>query len=66
MQRGWRCRLRLDEGEQGAVAGGAGLVIVADVAAAEKVLGATAARSAGSVVVPPAAGNGTLLVFVKA
>jgi len=22
MQRGWRCRLRLDEGEQGAVAGG--------------------------------------------
>jgi len=41
-------------------------VIVADVAAAEKTLGATGVRSAGGVVVPPAAGNGTLLAFVKA
>ena len=46
--------------------GGAGLVIVADVAAAEKALGATGVHSAGGVVVPPAAGNGTLLAFVKA
>ena len=46
--------------------GGAGLVIAADVAAAEKALGATGIRSAGGIVVPPAAGNGTLLAFVKA
>ena len=46
--------------------GGAGLVIVADVAAAEKALGATGVKSAGGVVVPPAAGNGTMLAFVKA
>lgn len=46
--------------------GGAGLVIAADLAAAEKALGATGVRSAGSVVVPPAAGNGTLLAFVTA
>ena len=46
--------------------GGAGLVIVADVAAAEKALGATGLHSAGGVVVSPAAGNGTLLAFVKA
>jgi len=46
--------------------GGAGLVIAADLAAAEKALGATGVRSAGGVVVPPAAGNGTLLAFVKA
>ena len=46
--------------------GGAGLVIVADVAAAEKTLGATGVKGAGSIVVPPAAGNGTLLAFVKA
>ena len=46
--------------------GGAGLVIVADVAAAEKALGAAGVKSAGGVVVPPAAGNGTLLAFVKA
>ena len=46
--------------------GGAGLVIAADLAAAEKALGATGIRSAGGVVVPPAAGNGTLLAFVKA
>ena len=46
--------------------GGAGLVIAADLAAAEKALGATGVRSSGGVVVPPAAGNGTLLAFVKA
>ena len=46
--------------------GGAGLVIAADLAAAEKALGATGVRSAGGVVVPPAAGNGTLLAFVAA
>jgi len=46
--------------------GGAGLVIAADLAAAEKALGPTGVRSAGGVVVPPAAGNGTLLAFVGA
>jgi len=46
--------------------GGAGLVIAADLAAAETALGATGVHSAGGVVVPPAAGNGTLLAFVKA
>jgi hypothetical protein len=45
---------------------GAGLVIAADLASAEKALGATGVHSAGGVVVPPAAGNGTLLAFVKA
>lgn len=44
--------------------GGAGLVIAADVAAAEKALGANGVKSAGGVIVPPAAGNGTLLAFV--
>ena len=46
--------------------GGAGLVIAADLAAAEKALGATGVRSADGIVVPPAAGNGTLLAFIKA
>src|SRR5882757_7254910 len=46
--------------------GGAGLVIAADLAAAEKALGTTGVHSAGGIVVPPAAGNGTLLAFVKA
>jgi len=46
--------------------GGAGLVIVADVAAAEKALGAVGVKSAGGVVVPPASGNGTMLAFVGA
>ena len=46
--------------------GGAGLVIAADLAAPEKALGATGIRSGGGIVVPPAAGNGTLLAFVKA
>ena len=46
--------------------GGAGLVIAADLVAADKALGATGVRSAGGIVVPPAAGNGTLLAFVKA
>jgi len=41
-------------------------VIVADVAAAEKALGAAGVKGATGVVVPPAAGNGTLLAFVKA
>ncbi|CAN7761787.1 VOC family protein [Bradyrhizobium sp. LjRoot220] len=46
--------------------GGAGLVIAADVTAAEKALGTTGVRSGGGIIVPPAAGNGTLLAFVKA
>jgi len=46
--------------------GGAGLVIAADLAAAEKALGASGVRSGGGIVVAPAAGNGTLLAFVKA
>ena len=46
--------------------GGAGLVIAADLAAAEKALGTTGVRSASGVVVPPASGNGTLLAFVRA
>jgi hypothetical protein len=46
--------------------GGAGLMISADLAATEKALGATGIRSGGGIVVPPAAGNGTLLAFVKA
>jgi hypothetical protein len=46
--------------------GGAGLVIAADLAAAEKALGTTGVRSGSGIVVPPAAGNGTLLAFVKA
>jgi hypothetical protein len=46
--------------------GGAGLVIAADLTATEKALGATGVHSAGGMVVPPAAGNGTLLAFVKA
>ena len=46
--------------------GGAGLVIAADLAAAEKALGTTGVSSAGGVVVPPASGNGTLLAFVTA
>jgi glyoxalase-like protein len=44
---------------------GAGLVIAADLTAAEKALGATGVHSAGGIVVPPAAGNGTLLAFVR-
>ncbi|QDW40027.1 VOC family protein [Bradyrhizobium sp. KBS0727] len=46
--------------------GGAGLVIAADLAAAEKALATTGVRSAGAIVVPPASGNGTLLAFVTA
>ncbi|WP_291845793.1 VOC family protein [Bradyrhizobium sp.] len=45
---------------------GAGLVIAADLAAAEKALGTVGIRSAGGVVVPPGGANGTLLAFVKA
>jgi hypothetical protein len=45
--------------------GGAGLVIAADLSATERALGTTGVRSAGGIVVPPAAGNGTLLAFVK-
>src|SRR3981081_4361078 len=46
--------------------GGAGLVIAADLAAAEKARGTPGVHSAGGIVVPPAAGNGTLLAFVEA
>ena len=43
--------------------GCAGLVISADLAAAEKALGSAGIRSGGAICVPPAAGNGTLLAF---
>jgi hypothetical protein len=46
--------------------GAAGLVIAADLAAAEKALGATGLRSGNSICVVPAAANGTLLAFVTA
>jgi hypothetical protein len=46
--------------------GGAGLVIVADVASAEKALGGNGVKGAGGVVVPPASANGTMLAFVGA
>jgi hypothetical protein len=45
--------------------GGAGLVIAADLAAAEKALGSIGVRSASAMCVPPDKGNGTLLAFVK-
>ena len=45
--------------------GSAGMVIAtSDLAAAEKAVGSAGVRSAGAVCVPPAAANGTLLVFV--
>jgi hypothetical protein len=46
--------------------GAAGLVIAADSTKAEKALGGAAIRSGGSMCVPPAAANGTLLAFVAA
>ena len=46
--------------------GAAGLVIAADVARAEKALGAAGVRSDHGICVPPAAANGTLLAFVPA
>jgi catechol 2,3-dioxygenase-like lactoylglutathione lyase family enzyme len=46
--------------------GAAGLVIAADLAAAEKALGSAGVRSGGGICVPPAAANGTLLAFVNA
>ena len=46
--------------------GAAGLVIAADLAAADKTLGTTAMRSGGAICVPPALANGTLLAFVSA
>jgi Glyoxalase-like domain len=47
--------------------GGAGLVLAtSDLAAAEKAVGSFGVRSGAAVCVPPAAANGTLLVFVKA
>jgi glyoxalase-like protein len=45
--------------------GGAGLVIAADLTQAEKALGSSGIRSGGSICVPPAAANGTLLAFVR-
>jgi hypothetical protein len=44
--------------------GAAGLVIAADLAAAEKALGSVGVRSGDAICVPPALGNGTLLAFV--
>ncbi|MDP1583140.1 MAG: VOC family protein [Bradyrhizobium sp.] len=47
--------------------GSAGMVIAtSDLAAAEKAVGNAGVRSAGAVCVPPAAANGTLLVFAGA
>ena len=46
--------------------GGAGLVIAADLAAAEKAFGASGIRSGGGICMPPAAANDALLAFVKA
>jgi hypothetical protein len=45
--------------------GGAGLVMAADLTQAEKALGSSGIRSGGGICVPPAAANGTLLVFVR-
>ena len=44
--------------------GAAGLVIAADLAKAEKALGAAGVRSGAATCVPPASANGTLLTFV--
>ena len=44
--------------------GGAGLVISADLAAAETALGSAGVRSGAAICVAPAAANGTLLAFV--
>ena len=46
--------------------GAAGLVIAADLSAAETALGANGVRSGSALCVPPARANGTLLAFVKA
>jgi hypothetical protein len=46
--------------------GGAGLVIAADLAATEKAFGSAGVRSGGSICIPPASANGTLLAFVMA
>ena len=46
--------------------GCAGLVIAADLMAAERAFGSAGIRSGETVCVPPAVGNGTLLAFVKA
>jgi hypothetical protein len=43
--------------------GAVGLVIAADLDAAEKALGSNGVRSGQSICVPPAAANGTLLSF---
>jgi catechol 2,3-dioxygenase-like lactoylglutathione lyase family enzyme len=43
----------------------AGLVIAADMSAAEKALGASGVRSGQSICVPPSAANGTMLAFVN-
>jgi hypothetical protein len=45
--------------------GAAGLVIAADLAKAERALGATGVRSGDSICVPPASANGTLLAFTE-
>ena len=45
---------------------GAGLVMAADIAAAERALGTAGVRSGDAICVPPAAANGTLLAFVTA
>jgi hypothetical protein len=44
--------------------GAVGLIIAADLAAAEKALGTSGVRSGQSICVPPASANGTLLSFV--
>ncbi len=45
--------------------GSAGLVIAADLNAAEKALGSIGMHSGGAICVPPALGNGALLAFVS-
>jgi len=45
--------------------GSAGLVIAADLSLTEKALGTNGVHSSGAICVPPSAGNGTLLAFVK-
>ena len=46
--------------------GSVGLVIAADLMAAERAFGSAGIRSGETICVPPAGGNGTLLAFVKA
>jgi hypothetical protein len=44
--------------------GAAGLVMAADLSAAEKALGSSGVRSGQAICVPPTSANGTLLAFI--